>query len=98
MSQSRVLVKANGDLVGEAGIRFKNQLREAVRSNQDEIIVDLTRPSAINGPSVAAILMARNSAQAAGKTLKVKLGHSDWTVFAQLAGLDGLLIDEPVRS
>lgn len=94
MTHSSVLVKADGDLVGEASVRFKSQLLEALQSNLSEVIVDLARARVINGQGVAAVLMARNSAEAAGRTLKVRLGRSRQAGFAKITGIDAVLIED----
>ncbi len=96
MTHSSVLVKADGDLVGEASVRFKSQLLEAMQSNLNEIVIDLSRSQVINGHGAAAILMARNSAEVTGRTLKVRLGRVRQMGFAKITGIDSMLVDEPI--
>jgi anti-anti-sigma regulatory factor len=93
MSQLSVSVKANGDLVGEAVPKFKEQLLDALRSDSPNVLVDLARPSAIDGQAIAALLMAQKSAAASDKCLLIKLAHPEWLDFGRLTGLEALLTE-----
>jgi anti-anti-sigma regulatory factor len=79
-------VKAPGDLTGPASTTFQSELGAAIQNATGGIVIDLARPSAIDGRAVAALLMARNSADAAGKSLTVHMNH-DWPEFEQITVL-----------
>lgn len=87
MSSDVLVVKANGDLSGASSDKFKADLLEAVQSAGSGLVVDLARPSVIDGRAVASLLMARRSAAACGKSFEVKLEHPEWRDFPLLTGL-----------
>ncbi len=87
MTSDFAIVKANGDLVGASSEKFKADLLEAVRSAGSGLIVDLARPSVIDGKAVASLLMARRSAAACNESFDVKLEHPEWREFPVLSGL-----------
>ncbi len=87
MSSDFLVVKASGDLTGASSDKFKADLLEAVRSSSSGLVVDLARPSAIDGRALVSLLMARRSAAACGKSFDVKLEHPEWREFPVLSGL-----------
>lgn len=80
-------IKPVGDLSGDAAAGLKENLHNALRHSPEDIVVDLARPSVIDGRCLAALLMARNSAEASGRPFQIKLGHEDWVEFQKLDGL-----------
>ena len=86
-------VKPTGDLTGAASARFHEQLAEAARSNSVTVLVDLIRPAVMDGRSLAALLMERKSVEAAGRTLLVRLGHSEYRDLETVTGLSDIVTD-----
>lgn len=86
-------VKPTGDLTGAASARFHEQLIEAATSGNVTVLVDLIRPSVMDGRSLAALLMARKSVEAAGRSLLVRPGHSEYRDLETVTGLSDIVTE-----
>ena len=86
-------VKPTGDLTGAASARFHEQLAEASQSGSPTVLVDLIRPSVMDGRALAALLMARKSVEASGRTLLVRPGHSEYRELETVTGLNDIITE-----
>lgn len=51
------------------------------------LVLDLTRCNRISGRMLALLQMARNTADATGRRLEIRLGHPDWKELRSVCGL-----------
>ena len=79
-------IKPTGDLTDQGAPDFQKELMSAVATNSGSVLVDLSRPAFISGRSLAAMLMARKSCDANGRTIWIKKGDQKEEFWA-LSGL-----------
>lgn len=51
------------------------------------LVLDLARCNRLSGRTLALLQMTRNTADASGRSLEIRLGHANWKEFRAVCGL-----------